>query len=300
MKSSCWRGALVGEAVGAEVVAVRQHPLPHVVDADVVQRRAGHHRRRPLAAAAHQPQRAGQLAGGRPGLLLAVAVGLVDRDHVGDLEDALLDALELVAGAGQGEEEEGVDHAGHGDLGLADADGLDQHHVVRRRLEHRHRLHGRPGDAAEGAGGRRRPDVGVAGRPTSRAIRVLSPSTEPPVRMLDGSTASTPTRWPWPVSRVPRASMNVDLPDAGHAGDADPHRRRAHAAAASSASAVSSSRAAARCSRLDDSTSVIACETAARRPVADALDQRRRRRGTGLSGPAARAAGPAGRARTRR
>ena len=81
-------------------------------------------------AAAHQPQRAGQLPGRGPGLLLAVAVGLVDRDHVGDLEDALLDALELVAGAGQGEEQERVDHPGDGDLGLADADGLDQHHVV--------------------------------------------------------------------------------------------------------------------------------------------------------------------------
>ena len=121
----------------------------------------GHHRRRPLPRAAHQPQRAGQLARGGPGLVLAVAVGLVDRDHVGDLEDALLDALQLVAGAGQGQEEERVDHPGHGHLGLADADGLDQHDVVRRRLEHRHRLHGGPGDAAEGAGGRRGPDEGV-------------------------------------------------------------------------------------------------------------------------------------------
>ena len=156
VKSSCWCGALVGEAVGAEVLAVGQHPVPDVVDADVLERRAGHDRRRPLAVAAHHPQRPGEVAGGDPGLLLAVAVGLVDRDHVGDLEDALLDALELVAGAGEGQEEERVDHAGHGDLGLPDADGLDEDHVVRRRLEHRHRLHGRPGDPAEGAGRRAR------------------------------------------------------------------------------------------------------------------------------------------------
>src|SRR5690606_7859980 len=78
----------------------------------------------------------------------------------------------------------------------------------------------------------------------SRSIRVLSPRMEPPVRLEDGSTANTATRWPgwrgwsdwpdspgwsdWPdspgwsdspdspgwspVSMVPSASMNVDLP----------------------------------------------------------------------------------------
>ncbi len=46
-------------------------------------------------------------------------------------------------------------------------------------------------------------------------MRVLSPSTEPPVRMLEGSTASTPTWCPSAVSRVPSASMNVDLPTPG-------------------------------------------------------------------------------------
>ena len=37
-------------------------------------------------------------------------------------------------------------------------------------------------------------------RSTARAdMRVLSPRTDPPVRTLDGSTASTPTWWPRPV-----------------------------------------------------------------------------------------------------
>ena len=99
----------------------------------------------------------------------------------------------------------------------------------------------------------------------SFAIRVLSPSTEPPVRMLDGSTARTPTRWPCAVSRVPSDSMKVDFPTPGTpetptrtAGERTPE-------ASSSASVVSRSRAAERCSRLDDSTSVIACDTADRR-----------------------------------
>ena len=115
----------------------------------------------PLRAAVHQAQRAGQLLGRGPRLVGPVAVGLVDRDHVRDLEDALLDPLQLVAGAGQGQEQERVDHARHGDLGLADADGLDQHHVVARRLEHDHRLGRRPGHSPERAGCGRGADVGV-------------------------------------------------------------------------------------------------------------------------------------------
>ena len=49
----------------------------------------------------------------------------------------------------------------------------------------------------------------------SRAIRVLSPRMEPPVRGLVGSTASTATRLPRPVSMTPKASISVDLPTPG-------------------------------------------------------------------------------------
>ena len=113
--------------------------------------RAGDDRRGPRRGRA--PSAARRRAHGRPtrASVSPVAVGLVHRDHVGELEDAALDALELVAGAGQGEEQEGVDHAGHRRLGLADADRLDQHHVVRRGLEHEHRLAGGPGHAAQRA-----------------------------------------------------------------------------------------------------------------------------------------------------
>ena len=172
---------------------------------------------------ADQAQRSGQLTGRSPGLLLAIAVRLVDGDHVGDLEDALLDALELVAGAGEGEEEEGVDHAGDRHLGLTDPDRLDQDHVVRRRP----RGPPSPGVVARATPPRVPADgdgrMNAFGSVDSRAIRVLSPSTEPPVRTLDGSTASTPTRWP--VGGQPAAERLDEgrLPDAGHAGDADPY-----------------------------------------------------------------------------
>ena len=82
----------------------------------------------------------------------AVAVGLVDRDGVGELEDALLDALQLVAGAGQREHEEEVDHVGDGGLALADADGLDEHDVEAGGLAEEHRL----ARAARDAAGRQR------------------------------------------------------------------------------------------------------------------------------------------------
>ena len=57
-----------------------------------------------------------------------------------------------------------------------------------------------------------------------RAIRVLSPRIEPPVRVDDGSTAST--RDPVPRAGEPGAQLLDErrLPDPGHPADADPVR----------------------------------------------------------------------------
>jgi len=49
----------------------------------------------------------------------------------------------------------------------------------------------------------------------SRSMRVLSPKMDPPDRVELGSTASTATLWPKPVSIVPKLSINVDLPTPG-------------------------------------------------------------------------------------
>ena len=83
-----------------------------------------------------------------------------------------------------------------GDLGLADADGLDEHDVEARRLADEHRLARAVRDAAERAARRRRADERRSGSRASRSMRVLSPRMLPPVTGLDGSTASTATRWP--------------------------------------------------------------------------------------------------------
>jgi hypothetical protein len=74
-------------------------------------------------------QRAAIFGGGQIGALDIVAVGLVDRDHVGEFDQALLDALQLIAGAWQHQRQEKVGHVADRGLGLPDADGLHQHHV---------------------------------------------------------------------------------------------------------------------------------------------------------------------------
>ena len=152
------RAAHLERPLGLEVLAVLEHRRPHLVEA-------------PCRSAREQVSTGGRRVEG-PGIIiriapassraaprggrLAVAVGLVDRDDVGELEDAALDALQLVAGTGQGEQQEGVDHLGDRDLVLADADGLDDDDVVAGRLEHEHRLAGGPGHPAELAARRAR------------------------------------------------------------------------------------------------------------------------------------------------
>lgn len=101
----------------------------------------------------------------------------------------------------------------------------------------------------------------AAGSTASRSIRVLSPRMEPPVLLDEGSTASTATRWPRPVSRVPKASMKVDFPTPGT--PLIPIRR---AFPACGSSAVSNCWARARWSAREDSTSVMARATVARDP----------------------------------
>ena len=46
-------------------------------------------------------------------------------------------------------------------------------------------------------------------------MRVLSPRIDPPLRRLDGSTASTAMSCPCPMTWRPSASMKVDLPAPG-------------------------------------------------------------------------------------
>ncbi len=120
-----------------------------------------HDRRRPVRRRRRQDTQRARIFGGRLAGARGIDVGLVDRHHIRLFDDAPLDALELVAGARQGEHEEEVGHVGDRGFRLADADRLDQQDVEARRLAKDHRLAGSRGDASQRSGGRRRTDEGV-------------------------------------------------------------------------------------------------------------------------------------------
>ena len=80
-----------------------------------------------------------------------VTIGLVDDDHVGELHDPALDALELVTAGRRGHQHEQVDQIRHRHLRLADADGLHDHQIEPGGLAQQHRLPRAASDAAQGA-----------------------------------------------------------------------------------------------------------------------------------------------------
>ena len=92
-------------------------------------------------------------------LVGAGAVGLVDREDVGDLHDARLERLDAVARFGDEHEDGRVGHAGDVELRLADADRLDQDAVEAGGVEQVGHLARAGGEAAERAAAGHRADV---------------------------------------------------------------------------------------------------------------------------------------------
>ncbi|OPZ62769.1 MAG: hypothetical protein BWY86_00228 [Candidatus Aminicenantes bacterium ADurb.Bin508] len=90
-----------------------------------------------------------------------VSIGLVHDDQVGALHDPFLHPLEFVAGAGDLEEEEHVDHGTDRDLALPNPDSLDEDHVEAGRFADKHGLSALAGHSSEDAPGRGGTDVGV-------------------------------------------------------------------------------------------------------------------------------------------
>jgi len=121
-----------------------------------------------------------------------VAVGLVDDENVGDLEDAGFQRLDVVAGARWHEYGDGVGGADDVDFVLPRADGLDDDLVLAEGV---HRLHGVRGGRRETPSVPRalidRTKTSIS--PTVEAIRIRSPSTAPPVNGEEGSIAMIPT-----------------------------------------------------------------------------------------------------------
>ena len=116
---------------------------------------------------------------------------------------------------------------GDRDLGLPDADGLDDHHVVARRLAHEHRLARALRDAAERPARGRGPDERALVLRASRSMRVLSPRMLPPVTGLDGIDRQHRDAMALPRSASePERLDEAALADARRAGDADARSRR--------------------------------------------------------------------------
>ena len=109
------------------------------------------------------------------GVVGARAVGLVDDEHVGDLEQSGLVGLHRVAPAGVHHHDRGVGGARHLDLDLAHADRLDQHPRPPGGVEGADRLQGRERQPAEVAARGHRADEHRRrrwrGRPSGRGRR---------------------------------------------------------------------------------------------------------------------------------
>ena len=127
-----------------------QDAAPQIGDALAREPRIGHDRRAPIGRAGFQDvERSAVFGGGGERALAVLAVRLVDGDHVGKLDHAFLQALQLVARTRNGEQQKKVRQVGNCRLGLADPHGLDQHHVEPRRFADQHGLAGLGGYATE-------------------------------------------------------------------------------------------------------------------------------------------------------
>ena len=197
----------------------------------------------------------------------AVPVGLVDHEHVGDLEDAGLGGLDPVAHARRQQHQRGVGGRGDLDLGLADADGLDQHHVAAGRVQHPDGLRGRRGQPAEVAAGGHRPDehAGV-GRVVLHPHPVAEQRPAGERRGRVDREHADPV--PLPAQRPTSIEVEVDLPTPG-----EPVSPITRARPVCGASAAATSRSGGEAS----STSEISRATDRASPSRARADQRRRR-----------------------
>ena len=175
------------------------------------------------AGRSHDLQRPAVIGGGTAGRQGHVAIGLVDRDHIGDLQNAFLDALQLVAGPGQHQRQKEIDHLGHRGLGLADPHRLHQHHIKAGGLADDHALTRRPRDTAKRARCRR-----GANKRRRVPAQLLHPGFVTEDRASGTGAGRVDRQNGDPMSGGGQtAAKSLDegaFPDTGHASNADPGR----------------------------------------------------------------------------
>ena len=150
-------------------------------------------------------------------------VALADRQHVGDLERAGLERLDVVAEPGRADDDPGVGERGDARLRLAGADGLDDDAVEAGGVEAVDRRAGRARQPAELAAG---------GEGTNEGVRMGAVLAHPDPVAEDRAAADRARRVEGEhadrkAALEPGAEEGVDqrrLAAAGHAGDADDAR----------------------------------------------------------------------------
>ena len=154
---------------------ILQHALPQLADARSRLRRAGDCARRPSRLRCREKvQRVLRLGARTFRGSHVCAIGLVYRHQVGQFHHAALDALQLIARAGQRDQQKEVHHLVHRGLRLAHADRLHQDVPVSRSLAQQHRL-ARPLRHAAGNSARgRRPDKRHLARRERRHARLVA------------------------------------------------------------------------------------------------------------------------------
>ena len=122
---------------------------------------------------------------------------------------------------GREQHDRGVGEAGDLDLGLADADGLDEHDVAPGGVEHADRLRRRPGQPAEVPARGHRADVDLG---VERVVLHADPVAEQGAageRRATGRRRAPRPAGPARGRPPTRAVVDVDLPTPGRAGEAD-------------------------------------------------------------------------------
>src|SRR5690606_23652385 len=111
---------------------------PYGFDIFFLHRGAGQHLRRPDAGVAQQVHRTLIMRACAFSQIETLTIGFVDDERIGQLHDAALDALQLVAGIRQHQHHEEINHARDFVFTLTNPDGFDQNDIVARSFAEQH------------------------------------------------------------------------------------------------------------------------------------------------------------------
>ena len=194
--------------------------VPQGVEPVAGARRDRQHRRPPDGIGGRDDAQGGLVVAGAAASPRGILIGLVDGENVGELEHALLDPLQIVAGAGLQQDEKDIDHVGDDGFRLPGTDGLDDDDIKARGFGEQHAFAGGTRDAAEHARRRRGADegAGIARQP----LHARLVAEDRAARALRGGV-DRKYRHAMPRARQLRA-QGLDerrLADAGRAGNTD-------------------------------------------------------------------------------